>query len=66
MPTKITLDSVLNFIIPIAVYGFIIYVIYRIPLVKEGVSKLRDWYSNRKEKVNETEEASVVKRIIYE
>jgi len=66
MPTKITLDSVLNFIIPIAVYGFIIYIIYRIPLVKEGVSKLRDWYSNRKEKVNETEEASVVKRIIYE
>jgi len=66
MPTKITLDSVLNFIIPIVVYGFIIYIIYRIPLVKEGVSKLRDWYSNRKEKVNETEEASVVKRIIYE
>lgn len=46
------LDSILDFIIPILVYAFLIYLIYRIEIVKKGVNKLKEMWSNRKTNVN--------------
>ena len=60
-----TFNDILNFIIPIGVYIFIGWIIYRIPLVKDGVDKLRDWNSNRKNKSTE-QEALSIKSITYE
>jgi hypothetical protein len=61
---SIGIDEVLNFIIPFLVWGFIAYIIYRIPLVKEGVEKFRDWRSNRAER-GEVESYNI-KTITYE
>jgi hypothetical protein len=50
-----TLNDILNFIIPIAVYALIAFILYRIPIVTQGVDKLINWYQNRKiEKSNST------------
>lgn len=43
-----TLNDILNFIMPILVWALLIYIIYRIPIVREGVAKLINWYQNRK------------------
>ena len=44
-----TINDILNFIIPFAVWGFLAYIIYRIPIVTEGVDRFREWLKNRKE-----------------
>jgi len=59
-----TLDDILNFMIPIGVWAFLIYVIYRIPIVTEGVDKFRTWWANRG--TDEEEEVFSVKTIEYE
>lgn len=46
-----TFDDILNFIMPIAVFGFIGFIIYRVPLVKKGVDALIDKLSGVKERM---------------
>lgn len=60
-----TFDDILNFIIPPAVYAFLIYLIYRIPIVTEGVSRLKDWWLNKREK-NTGTETTTLRSISYE
>jgi len=49
-------DQILNAVIPPAVIGFIIYIIYKIPLVKKGVDaligKFKDWKDGRSKTSN--------------
>lgn len=67
MSTALSLDSILNFIIPYLVWGFIIWVIYRIPIVNEGIDKLKDWWANRQaRKEGEVEESFTLRTISYE
>jgi len=60
----ISLDSILNFIIPIAVWCFLAYILY-VPF-KEPInklwSKISEWRSNREESYEDTS----VKVINYE
>lgn len=59
------LSKILDFLIPIIVWALLIYVIYRVPIVKEGIDKLRNWWSNRREKDTEPE-TSTLRSINYE
>ena len=62
-----TIDSIINFIVPIAVWIFLAWIIYKIPIVKEGVDKLRAWNERRKNNVGGgSEEAVSIKSITYE
>lgn len=63
---EVTLNSVLNFIIPIGVWIFLAWIIYRIPVVKEGITKLREWMASRGNKQEETTEGVSIKSIDYE
>jgi hypothetical protein len=60
-----TLDSILNFLIPPVIFMFIAYIFYRIPLVKEGIDRLREWWSNRGT-TKQDSEAVTLKSITYE
>jgi hypothetical protein len=53
-----TFGDILNFIIPIAVYALLVFIIYRIPIVTTGVDKLIDWYKNRKSEKSNSSSAS--------
>lgn len=53
-----TLNDILNFIIPIAVYGMLGYIIYRIPIVKEGIDRLIEWNKNRRANVDNSNSRS--------
>lgn len=59
------LSKILDFLIPIIVWALLIYVIYRVPIVKEGIDKLRNWWSNRREK-DTGPETSTLRSINYE
>jgi len=65
-----TLDSILNFLIPILVWAFLIWILYRIPIITDGVGKLRELISNRKTKMNDTGggdfETTSLKSVYYE
>lgn len=61
-----TFNDILNFIIPIGVWLFIIWIIYRIPIVTEGVAKLKNWWENKREAREEAAETSYLKNIEYE
>ena len=47
----ITLDEVLNFVIPIFVYIFLFWILYRIPIIQELIDKLifkfKSWREGR-------------------
>ena len=60
-----TIDSILNTIIPPAVFLFIFWIFYRIPIVKEGIDRLREWWSNRGNTKQEAESVTL-KSITYE
>jgi predicted membrane-bound dolichyl-phosphate-mannose-protein mannosyltransferase len=53
-----TLNDVLNFIIPIIVWALLAYIIYRIPIIKEGIGRLIDWNRNRRENVSNSRSSS--------
>jgi hypothetical protein len=44
-----TVDSILNFIIPLGVIGLLFWMVYRIPIIKEGVDALINKFRNWKE-----------------
>lgn len=56
-------DDLLNFLIPPAVFLFIGFIFYRIPLVHDGIDKLKDWFANRGKPKEET---STLRSITYE
>lgn len=62
--TESFLDQILNFIIPIAVFGFIFWILYRIPIFKEMV----DWIIEKIKGVKSNQESQVNKmqNITYE
>lgn len=61
-------DNFLNFIMPLAVFLFIGFIFYRIPLVKKGVDALIDRIRGWKEKRADGgfEETSIYRTIEYE
>lgn len=62
-----TFDKILNFIIPPAVIMFLLYTLYRIPIVKDGVDALRNKISDAKERRQERfEEKEFYRTIQYE
>ena len=62
-----TVSDIINFIIPIGIWVFIGWIIYKIPIVTEGIQKIIDWNSNRKNKKEENvSESNTVRRITYE
>ena len=61
-----TIDSILNTLIPPAVVLFIIWIFYRIPIIKEGVDRLRNWWANRGKPKEEESDVVTLKSITYE
>jgi len=61
-----TIEQILNFLIPIGVWIFLGWIIYRIPIIKEGVDKLRDKISERRERIGGDIETSTIRSITYE
>ncbi len=60
-------DDILNFIMPILVFGFIVFIFYRIPLVKKGVDSLSDKIKNWRENRDAgTDEPTLFNTIEYE
>ena len=64
--TESTIDSILNFIMPVAVFLFLGWIIYRIPIVQQGVDAFRDWNENRRNRVSGEQETVTLKSISYE
>jgi hypothetical protein len=60
------IDTLLNFIIPPAIFLFIFWILYKIPIVNEGIASLIDWNRRRVEGKVEREETSTLKSITYE
>ena len=58
-------EKIINFIIPIAVWIFLGWIIYRIPVVRDGIDRLKEWNENRKNK-NAQPERSIYKSVNYE
>lgn len=64
MPS-ITLNDVLNFCIPIGVWLFLIWIIYRIPIIQQGVDKLAEKIRDLRE--GKTTDSTVnIKTLQYE
>jgi hypothetical protein len=61
-----TIEQILNFLIPIGVWIFLGWIIYRVPIIKEGVGKLRDKISERRERIGGDIETSTIRSITYE
>ena len=59
------IDQILNVLIPPAVFIFIFWIFYRIPIVKEGIDRLKDWWANRGKSKEEVESVTL-KSITYE
>jgi hypothetical protein len=59
------IDDFLNAVIPVAVFIFIFWIFYRIPIIKEGVDRFREWWANRGVKKEEPEKFTL-KSISYE
>jgi hypothetical protein len=57
------IDSILNFLIPPAIFVFIGFIFYRIPIIHEGIDRFRDWWANRSKPKEET---STLRSITYE
>jgi hypothetical protein len=63
---KISLDQILNFFIPILVWCFLIYIIYKIPPIKEMVDRFFGWIKDKREEKVETYVDNSVRTIYYE
>lgn len=61
-----TVDAILNFIIPIGVWIFLGWILYRIPIVTELVHKVRDWMERRKNRETEPQDPMFYNQITYE
>jgi hypothetical protein len=59
------IEQLLNFIIPPAVFLFIGFIFYRIPLVHDGIDRLREWNSNRQSRMDQPE-STTIRSITYE
>ena len=59
-------DDILNFLMPILVFGFIIWIFYRIPLVKKGVDSLIEKIRGVRERSGGYGESKKINSISYE
>lgn len=60
------IDQLLNFIIPPAIFLFIFWILYKIPIVKEGISSFIDWNRRRVEGKEERSDSTTLTSISYE
>lgn len=63
---SISLDQILNFIIPFLVWIFLLYILYTIPPIKEMVHRLINWFKNWRDNKEDTFVDTSVKTINYE